>query len=200
MVDLEQILKIVKRENYGYSVVGDNPDVVLVGEKHAPESLDLQEELISVVRPVLVLHERVATNETYHPEYTRIIGWRERYGVEVSGLDVPHRKAGDKDTLATREGFDDHIMKLLNALGCQIPDYDLYQHAVSPLREAYMAKLITSNVQHGKVPVIAVVGNWHIMPWSVIQHTLQDKKISYVVIQGPGAINALQSWAESFKR
>ena len=194
---VDTLVEICKEHGYGYSLNGEDPQLVLVGEAHKNDFLDAQEQVIAVVSPRLVLHEGADPKLSYREETKRIFGWRKKYGIPIELCDIPN-----ENTIyprASKDALEHSIGRVLDDLEFG-GDYRAYLDTIEVLREMYMARIIGNHVEQSNLPLVAVVGAKHVMPHSKIHYNLKSKGISYVtIVQQPEVLQVLREDANFFK-
>lgn len=177
----ERIISFCKEHGYGYNIFGDNPQTVLIGERHdQQEQLAAQEELIHIIKPKVVLHElydptifrKLPHAKTINESYSRYEAqtykkWEEKYGFTLYAGDIKHRE---------EYSLDDWVEEVLRSLE-EWPEalsttlYGLYYARY--LAEPIMAQKILDKIEEGNFPILAVYGAFHLRHDSVIHKILR---------------------------
>ena len=198
-MDIDKLVKICKKYDYGYRIMGKKPRVVLVGEMHENDlCLDAQEEIIETVSPSTILHEAAYPELNYREAIKRILEWKAKYGVPVGLCDIPYKN--QLKPMASRIKLEEILSHILNDFGFS-GDYETNLAMTTPLREKYMARIIMSHFDRGNIPLVAVVGAKHVMPDSKIYENweVEGKNIDYMaIVQNPAVLRVLRENANFF--
>jgi len=192
MVDKKTIREWCRSSNYRPTFYGDDPSIVILGEKHGtPKHRQKEEEMI---RPEYLLTELLDVR-TYNPqtkeekflpgvpidEFDRMnleggiedymVKWSEKYGLFLVGMDLSYAEMG----------------LVIDNLYAEHPNYEFTSQSpkVCLYREKRMGERMAEYKQKTARTIVAIMGDYHRRPKSGIHPILQKKGISYVCIPQP---------------
>ncbi len=184
-MEIERLIAICKSYHYGYRIVGENPQILLVGEGHNVAYRKVQEEIIQIIKPKIILHEGADADLSRKEDLDMILGWETKYQTKVELCDIPN--SNPEQHALSKQALKEKIGNILSEFGFA-GKYELYLSMINPLREAVMTSKILSHYENQNLPILSIVGTKHVLPESLV-HFLESKKLSYMTIaQQPEAL------------
>jgi hypothetical protein len=149
---------------------GDNPMVVIVGEKHS-EVIErrFQEKLIEKLGPKYVLIEAFKEGDEKNEWFKR---WKEKYGCELITCDLSEREK--RDLRRKLIGYEDQFSFEVLAGPESKQRYD-------DAKEMRIGEIILDYSGRSSKPLIAIIGHWHTRNDSKIHDKLKEH-IDYICI------------------
>jgi hypothetical protein len=193
-INKRSISKWCRERNCKFSFYGDKPSILLLGESHnTPRHLELEEEMISLVKPPILLHEFLKNNvydpttgnfsfvygtandemdiREMHEVEDYLLGWANKYRAKLVGADLSLfelSKAGDE--------IEKKKPRLI--LTSQTPEECEY-------REKRMGERIANYRKKVDGMLVGIFGMHHLRPSSDIHPILQLEGIEYACIIMP---------------
>lgn len=201
MIDLSWVTHFSKENRYTYHVRGENPQILIFGEsEHFNQGfIEQQEVAIRHLTPQYVLDEKLGAF-SYDPR-KRELGFTEgsligeedvreldsvlcdqeirymfeladRYKVYLIGCDL----SGKEDVIAIQE---------INELNKHKKGFELARahSSIYPYCELKMGRTISRYVKKSSLPLVAIVGRYHIRKKSKIHEVLEKDNLSYITIK-----------------
>lgn len=198
MFDVKRLVELCRKSGYIFRLEGDDPTLVLVGEGHKVDCLLGQERIIEVVSPKVILHEAADPKLSYRDHTRIILGWESKYDVPVELCDIPYQN--DDNQLASKRGLEHSLFPVLKKFGFG-GHYNVLLDMTNALREHIMGDRIYQHVEDGNLPLVAVVGDGHVIPGSKIHNQLRENDISYLsIVQNPEVLEGLRELGDFFEK
>ncbi len=191
-MDINKLISFCQEKGYGWNVFGDDPQTILIGEYHGQKDhLAAQEELITLIKPKVVLHEfwdpttfpKLPHAETIGESYSRYEvqtykKWEAEYGFSLHAGDIKHREQCSLDDWV--EGVLQSLEEWPEELSTTL--YGIYYSRY--LAEPIMAQRLLEKIGEGNFPILAVYGAFHVRQDSVIHKMLRAHFPEWTPMQG----------------